>query len=217
MVGRVRFSTGFRLLFTLLVFAARSADAVLPFEAKSTTFERGPFSFGLGAHQTKPDFVFPDGSFIDYPGFVYSGYLDVQIWSKPNGGEVRAFAMLLQGRTRNGQWEGDTLARNETLLGLKAYANTMFFAGLGIGTESLKRTDGNGSFEYSNPVYAMNLGVDVPLNMNIYISLQGWYKFGTMKRNQNDSLRVIGNVAFEVTEFAISLVWSPSTSYSTPK
>lgn len=206
-----------RLLVVLLVLVTGSAQGVLPFEKSSTTFQRGPFSFGLGVHQTSPEFIYPDGFYLNYPGFVYAGTLDVQIWGRPSEGDVRAFLTLLQGKTQNPHWNSDSLTRTETLFGLRTYVNPMFFLGLGIGQEKLRRTDSNGAYEYQNPVYAMNLGIDVPLSTSTFISLQGWYKSATLKRNQNDSLQAIGNVNFESTEVALSLVWSPSTSYSTPK
>lgn len=206
-----------KLLLVLLVIFTGSAKAVLPFESKSTTFERGPYSFGIGAHHSTSEVVFSDGAFTDYKGFTYSAYLDVQLWGRPDNGDVRLFAMLLNGKTKNERTDGDALSRNETLLGLKVYASPKFYIGAGLGNESLRRSDSAGDSEYSNAISVLTLGFDVPLSMNVFFSLQGWFKQGIMKRNQNDALRTVGNVNFASTELALVLIWSPSFTYATPK
>lgn len=183
-------------------------------EAKNTSIdvsqERGALGLGLISSYQQTRLLNQDGTHSSYSGYLLGLALDVRIWSMDMG-DLVIFGESSTATSNGMQSMTDSLTRNETIYGIKMYPHSNFFFGAAYGTASQKATNSSGNLTMMHALTALGAGYDFTLGASgFYLSLQTWYKSGSISKAENTSLN--GNSAYDGIEAHINFIWSPTAT-----
>lgn len=171
--------------------------------------ERGALGVGLISSYQQTRLLNQDGTHSSYSGYLLGLALDLRVWSM-GFADLVIFGESSSASANGMQNTGDKLTRNETIYGVKIYPNTNLFFAAAYGSASQKSTTSSGDLTMIHALTAVGLGYDIPLNDGIYISLQGWYKSGSISKFENTALN--GNSAYDGVEAHINFIWAPTAT-----
>ncbi len=172
----------------------------------SSKQQRGFFSIGfIGAYQSSR-LINQDGTYSAFTGSLYGLSLEIGVMGS-GAGEFRIFGTSLLGTAKNNEQNTDLMNRSETLYGIKIYTNPHLFMAAGYGNENIKTKNSITEVNLINKTTALGLGLDFQIKSSWFLSLQGWYKSGPIKKDENTSLT--GNSGFDAAEGHLVLIWSP--------
>lgn len=195
------------LFITVLSTAAFSKERQkAPIDTSAT---RGVFSVGLYVGDTYPRLLNSDGSISSYRGQEYGILLDMSAMVG-SGSDFRFFALGGIKNAQGVQASSDSLSGNHFLLGMKAFPLSWFYVSAGIGRFTAQAKTTTASVNLSSPMTALGGGIELNMWDNFYFGVNGWYKSGVLRQNENPELT--GNSFTDSFDVLFMFIWCPSSS-----
>lgn len=195
------------LMFSILGFSIL-AKAQSPKFGSSVT-NKGFFAVGLGASYGSSRLLNTDGTYGSFAGPTFNLAMDVQLFNF-GGSEVRAFSSYTRADLDGKELTSDKLQRNESIFGLKLFANSHFFLMAAIGNTQQTLNRAGVDYRMSHKITAMGLGYDFQMSDNWYLGVHGTYKSGPIANANNPILTQ--NSFWEAGDLGLVLTWSPPST-----
>lgn len=175
----------------------------------SSISSKGFFAVGLGTSYGSSRLLNADGTYGSFAGPTLNLAIDVQLFNF-GGSEVRAFGSYARAELEGNELTSDKLHRNESIFGLKLFANSHFFLMAGIGNTQQTLSRSGVDYRLSHKITAMGLGYDFQMSDQWYLGVHGTYKSGPIANANNPVLTQ--NSFWETGELGLVLTWSPPST-----
>lgn len=176
--------------------------------SESVQHDKGLISLSFFGGSQENRLLNQDASYSSLSGWHGGASLDVAIYSSNGGGQLRLFGSYIFSELKDKLDSGNSVKKNETLYGAKAYVSPWLFLGVGYGQSEQKFTSSSNTVTTNDSLLAGGIGVEYGISDSWSLGLQGWYKMNPIAKQPDSE----GNSFSDGYDMSLVLIWSPPTT-----